>query len=53
MRTAKIGPDLRLLPDTKVGQTGEKISVFKQKISCLPASPRLFEHLKNGIIAYF
>ena len=23
------------------------------KISCLPASPRIFEHLKNGIIAYF
>ena len=23
------------------------------KISCLPASPRIFEHLNNGIIAYF
>ena len=23
------------------------------KISCLPASPRIFEHLKYGIIAYF
>ena len=23
------------------------------KISCLPASPRIFEHLKNGIIAHF
>ena len=23
------------------------------KISCLPASPRNFEHLKNGIIACF
>ena len=23
------------------------------KISCLPASPKIFEHLKNGIIAYF
>ena len=23
------------------------------KISCLPASPRIFEHLKNGIIAQF
>ena len=23
------------------------------KISCLPASPRIFEHLKNGIIANF
>ena len=23
------------------------------KISCLPASPRIFEDLKNGIIAYF
>ena len=22
------------------------------KISCLPASPRVFEHLKNGIIAH-
>ena len=22
-------------------------------MSCLPASPRIFEHLKNGIIAYF
>ena len=23
------------------------------KISCLSASPRIFEHLKNGIIAHF
>ena len=23
------------------------------KISCLPASPRIFEHLKNGIISHF
>ena len=23
------------------------------KISCLPSSPRIFEHLKNGIIAHF
>ena len=23
------------------------------KISCLPVSPRIFEHLKNGIIAHF
>ena len=23
------------------------------KISCLPASPRIFENLNNGIIAYF
>ena len=23
------------------------------KISCLPASPRIFEHIKNGIIAHF
>ena len=23
------------------------------KISCLPACPRIFEHLKNGIIAHF
>ena len=23
------------------------------KISCSPASPRIFGHLKNGIIAYF
>ena len=23
------------------------------KISCLPASPRIFEHQKNGIIAHF
>ena len=23
------------------------------KSSCLPASPSIFEHLKNGIIAYF
>ena len=23
------------------------------KISCLPASPRIFEHTKNGIIAHF
>ena len=23
------------------------------KISCLPASPRIFEQLKNGLIAYF
>ena len=23
------------------------------KISCLPASPRIFEHLNNGIIAHF
>ena len=26
---------------------------FSVKISCLPASPRIFEHLKNGIIAHF
>ena len=26
---------------------------FCCKISCLPASPRIFEHLNNGIIAYF
>ena len=24
-----------------------------RKISCLPASPKIFEHLKNGIIAQF
>ena len=32
-----------------------KISVRNifSKISCLTASPRIFEHLKNGIIAYF
>ena len=23
------------------------------KMSCLPASPTIFEHLKNGIIAHF
>ena len=23
------------------------------KISCLPASPRIFEHLQNGIIIHF
>ena len=23
------------------------------KISCLPASPRIFEHLQNGIITHF
>ena len=23
------------------------------QISCLPASPRIFEHLKNGVIAHF
>ena len=23
------------------------------RTSCLPASPRIFEHLKNGIIAHF
>ena len=26
---------------------------FCCKISCLPASPRIFEHLKNGITAHF
>ena len=26
---------------------------FCCKISCLPASPRIFEHLRNGIIAHF
>ena len=26
---------------------------FHCKISCLPASPRIFEHLKNGMIAHF
>ena len=26
---------------------------FVVKISCLPASPTIFEHLKNGIIAHF
>ena len=33
-----------------------KIYTFRNiccKISCLPASPRIFENLKNGIIAYF
>ena len=29
--TAKIGPDLRVSPDTKVGQTGEKNSRFQTK----------------------
>ena len=28
-------------------------TLFCCKISCLPASPRIFEHLNNGIIAYF
>ena len=31
MRTAKIWPDLRLSPDTKVGQTGEKNIRFQTK----------------------
>ena len=26
---------------------------FCCKISCLPASPRIFEHLQNGIITHF
>ena len=26
---------------------------FGCKISCLPASPRIFGHPKNGVIAYF
>ena len=26
---------------------------FFVKFSCLPTSPRLFEHLKNGVIAHF
>ena len=26
---------------------------FSVKFSCLPASPRIFEHQKNGIIAHF
>ena len=26
---------------------------FFCKISCLSASPRIFEHVKNGMIAYF
>ena len=26
---------------------------FVVKISCLPTSPRIFENLKNGIIAHF
>ena len=26
---------------------------FFVKISCLPASPKIFEHLKNGIIDHF
>ena len=30
-----------------------EISVRKTKISCLPAPPRIFEHLKNGIITQF
>ena len=33
-----------------------EISNFRNiccKISCLPASPKIFEHLKNGIIAQF
>ena len=25
----------------------------EDEISCLPASPRIFEHLQNGIIAHF
>ena len=28
-----------------------RIFLFFWKISCLPASPRIFEHIKNGIIA--
>ena len=28
-------------------------TLFCRKISCLPASPRIFEHLKNCIIAHF
>ena len=33
-----------------------EISNFRnicRQISCLPASPRIYEHLKNGIIAHF
>ena len=30
-----------------------RISNICCKISCLPASPRIFEHVKNGIIAHF
>ena len=26
---------------------------FVVKLSCLPASPRIFEHLQNGIITHF
>ena len=27
--------------------------ILRSRISCLPASPRIFERLKNGIIAHF
>ena len=36
---------------------GHPTSIFGKyvccKISCLPASPGIFKHLKNGIIAHF
>ena len=27
--------------------------IFGTLVSCLPASPRIFEHLQNGIITHF
>ena len=33
--------------------TSRIFGTFVVKISCLPASPRIFEHLKNGLIAHF
>ena len=46
MRTAKIGPDLRLSPDTKVGQTGEK-DVFSNKNGYVWTGPQFARVLKT------
>ena len=33
--------------------TSRIFGTFVEKIYCLPACPRILEHLKNGIIAHF
>ena len=57
----RLGPSTEPLLPGAPNDNFRKISVRKTiwdrniccKISCLPASPRILEHLTNGIIAYF
>ena len=47
MRTAKIEPDLRLSPDTKVGQTGEKKYPFSNKNEYVWTGAKIAQVLKT------